>query len=120
MVQRFVQGGFQLVDRRVAGIGHIDDLDREHRVATIGIATHQVPPLQEQGDCPPRSRTQIGRQPPHRYPHEAQAGGGATHTVRAIADATLGKQADQSATDVAVHLGQARIGIVVITIGGLT
>ncbi|KRW17483.1 hypothetical protein AO734_21250 [Aeromonas veronii] len=70
--------------------------------------------------APPRSRAQIGRQPPHRYPHEAQAGGGATHTVRAIADATLGKQAGQSATDAAVHLGLARTGIVVITISGLT
>ena len=53
-VQRFVQGGFQLVDRRVAGIGHIDGLI-VNRVAT-SIATHQVSPLQDQGDCPPCSR----------------------------------------------------------------
>ncbi|MNH00775.1 hypothetical protein D3C79_599780 [compost metagenome] len=116
MLQGFIQRGLQLIDRRRQRT-HIDKLDGEHRVATIGVTTHQIPPLQIQGDSTARCRAQIGRKPRHRYTNKTQTRYGAALAIRAITDTTLGKQADQATNDTAAHLRQARTSIIAIAIG---
>ena len=47
MLQRFIQRGFQLIDRCLHR-AHIDEFDGEYRVAAVGIAPHQVATFQIQ------------------------------------------------------------------------